>query len=284
MLPAAGDLMFGISVTPYAENYEEIVNQVLTAERVGLDVVGIQDHPYQRRFLDTFALIANLLALTERISFFPDVTSLPMRPPAMIAKAAVSMDVMSGGRFELGLGAGGFWDAIEGMGGQVRARGERLPALDEALTIIRGALDVGPERRVVRSAGPHYPAHSYPPGPPPPHRVEIWVGAMSPGALRLIGRKADGWVAGGGISRASDFPILMTQIDEAATAAGRDPHAIRRIVNLSGPGTADAGQLVEVLRPLASDVGINGFVYWPQDFGTAQIERFAAEVAPAIRG
>ena len=284
MLPAAGDLMFGISVTPYAGNYEEIVNQVLTAQRVGLDVVGIQDHPYQRRFLDTFALIANLLALTERISFFPDVASVPMRPPAMIAKAAASMDVMSGGRFELGLGAGAFWDAVEGMGGQVRARGERLPALDEALTIIRGAVDVGPERRVVRSAGPHYPAHSYPPGPPPPHRVEIWIGAMSPGALRLIGSKADGWVAGGGISRAADFANVRAIIDDAATAAGRDPRAIRRIVNLSGPGTADPGQLVEVLRPMASEVGINGFVYWPQDFGTAQIERFAAEVAPAMRG
>ena len=280
-LPDRGPV-FGISVTPYAENYGQIVDQVLTAERLGLDLIGIQDHPYQRRFLDTFALIANLLALTERLSFFPDVVSLPMRPPAMIAKAAASMDVMSGGRFELGLGAGAFWDAVEGMGGQVRAHGERLAALEEALSIIRDALDVGPERRVVRSAGPHYPAHSYPPGPPPPHRVEIWVGAMSPGALRLIGREADGWVAGGGISRASAFPQVMVQIDDVAKAAGRDPSAIRRIVNVSGQGTEDPSQLTEVLRSLAIDVGINGFVYWPQDFGTAGIERFASEVVPAI--
>ena len=273
---------FGISVTPYAENYEQIVEQVLTAERLGLQLVGIQDHPYQRRFLDTFALTANLLALTERISFFPDVASLPMRPPAMIAKAAASMDVMSGGRFELGLGAGAFWDAVEGMGGQVRAHGERLAALEEALTIIRAALDVGPERRVVRSTGPHYPVHSYPPGPPPAHRVEIWVGAMSPGALRLIGRKADGWVAGGGISRASDFPAAMRHIDEAAVAADRDPLTIRRIVNVSGDGTEDPGQLAEVLHRLATVVGINGFVYWPAHFGTDGIERFANEVVPAI--
>ncbi len=274
--------IFGISVTPYAENYQQIVDQVLTAERLGLDVVGIQDHPYQRRFLDTFALIANLLAQTERISFFPDVASLPMRPPAMIAKAAASMDVMGSGRFELGLGAGAFWDAVEGMGGQVRARGERLAALEEALTMIRAALDVGPERHVVRSGGPYYPAHSYPPGPPPAHRVEIWIGAMSPGALRLIGRKADGWVAGGGISRASDFPALMRHIDEAAVEAGRDPGAIRRIVNVSGDGTEDPVQLAELLRTLATEVGINGFVYWPADFGTDGIERFAAEVVPAI--
>jgi alkanesulfonate monooxygenase SsuD/methylene tetrahydromethanopterin reductase-like flavin-dependent oxidoreductase (luciferase family) len=280
-LPDRGPV-FGISVTPYAESYQQIVDQVLTAERLGLDLVGIQDHPYQRRFLDTFALIANLLALTERISFFPDVASLPMRPPAMIAKAAASMDVMSGGRFELGLGAGAFWDAVEGMGGRVRARGERLAALEEAITIIRAALDVGPERRVVRSAGPHYPAHSYPPGPPPAHRVAIWVGAMSVGALRLIGRKADGWVAGGGISRASDFPAVMKHIDEAAAAADRDPRDIRRIVNVSGDGTEDPGQLVEVLHRLAAEVGINGFVYWPADFGTDGIERFANEVVPAI--
>jgi alkanesulfonate monooxygenase SsuD/methylene tetrahydromethanopterin reductase-like flavin-dependent oxidoreductase (luciferase family) len=107
---------------------------------------------------------------------------------------------------------------------------------------------------------------------------------MSPGALRLIGRKADGWVAGGGISRAADFANVRAIIDEAATAAGRDPRAIRRIINVSGQGTEDAGRLLDVLRPLASEVGINGFVYWPQDFGTAQIERFAAEFAPALRG
>jgi alkanesulfonate monooxygenase SsuD/methylene tetrahydromethanopterin reductase-like flavin-dependent oxidoreductase (luciferase family) len=168
------------------------------------------------------------------------------------------------------------------MGGQVRAEGERLAALDEALTIIRAALDVGPERRVVRSEGPHYPAHSYPPGPVPAHRVEIWVGAMSAGALRLIGSKADGWVAGGGISRASDFPQVMTTIDEAAKAAERDPGAIRRIVNVSGQGTENPSQLTDVLRSLAVEVGINGFVYWPADFGTDGIERFASDVVPAI--
>ena len=97
-----GSPSFGISVTPYAESYPQIVEQVLAAERTGFDLVGIQDHPYQRRFLDTFALIADLLARTSRLRFFPDVASLPMRPPTMLAKAAASLDVMSGGRFELG--------------------------------------------------------------------------------------------------------------------------------------------------------------------------------------
>lgn len=274
-------LLFGLSVTPYAEQYRQIVAQVLTAERVGLDAVGIQDHPYQRRFLDTFALIGDLLARTERLRFFPDVASLPMRPPAMIAKVAASLDVMSGGRFELGLGAGAFWDAAGAMGGVVRARGERLPALEEAISIIRAALDVGPERRVVRGPGPHYPIPGYPPGPPPAHRMEIWVGAMKPGALRLIGRSADGWIAGGGISRMAEFGSINATIDDAATEAGRDPRSIRRIVNLSLDSPPQGW--IETLTHLALELQIDGFIFWPPDAATTGIEAFANEVVPAVR-
>jgi alkanesulfonate monooxygenase SsuD/methylene tetrahydromethanopterin reductase-like flavin-dependent oxidoreductase (luciferase family) len=277
------DYRFGISVTPYAENYAAIVQQVAAAEMGGLDLVGIQDHPYQRRFLDTYALIADLLARTERLRFFPDVTSLPMRPPAMIAKAAVSLDVMSGGRFELGLGAGGFWEAVEGMGGTVRRPGERLGALEEAVDMIRAALDVGPERRVVRSDGPFYPQHMYPAGPPPKHRIEIWIGAMSPGALRLIGRKADGWVPGGGTRSAAAFPQLNAKIDDAAKAAGRDPTTIRRIANLWGLDLSDVARSLDLLTWLGTQGGIDSFVLWPGDDGTTEIERFAAEIVPTAK-
>ena len=186
--------IFGMSVVPVAAAYPQIVDDVLLGQANGLELVGIQDHPYQRRYLDTFALIADLLARTTRLRFFPDVASLPMRGPTMLAKAAASLDVMSGGRFELGLGAGNFWDAVAGMGGPHRTTAEAADALEEAIPIIRGALDVGPERRVVRGEGQHYPVPGYPPGPPPAHRVEIWIGAYKPRGLRLIGRMADGWV------------------------------------------------------------------------------------------
>jgi alkanesulfonate monooxygenase SsuD/methylene tetrahydromethanopterin reductase-like flavin-dependent oxidoreductase (luciferase family) len=274
-------LAFGISITPYAEQYREIVQQVLAAERSGLELVGIQDHPYQRRFLDTFALIGDLLARTSRVRMFPDVASLPMRPPAMIAKAASSLDLMSGGRFELGLGAGAFWDAVAGMGGVVRQRGDVLPALEEAIDIIRSALDVGPERRVVRGPGPYYPISGYPPGPAPAHRIEIWVGAMKAGALRLIGRKADGWIPGGGISRIAEFPRLSRLIDDAAAEAGRDERSIRRIANVGGE--RDGRELIDLLAHLAGELHFDSFIFWPSDRGAAEIERFATEVVPAVR-
>ena len=121
-------LEFGLFPVPNADDLESLRSQARRAEALGLDLVGIQDHPYQRRHLDTWALLADLIARTERIRFFPDVANLPLRGPAMIAKQAASLDVLSGGRFELGLGSGAFWDAIVAMGGPVRRprRGARV--------------------------------------------------------------------------------------------------------------------------------------------------------------
>src|SRR3954452_2468084 len=127
---AAAAPLFGIFPTPVAAELDGVVDQVLAAERVGLDLVGIQDHPYQRRFLDTWALIAYLAARTERIRLFPDVANLPLRPPAVMAKAAATIDLLSGGRFELGLGAGAFWEGVGAMGGPVRSGPESVDALE----------------------------------------------------------------------------------------------------------------------------------------------------------
>jgi alkanesulfonate monooxygenase SsuD/methylene tetrahydromethanopterin reductase-like flavin-dependent oxidoreductase (luciferase family) len=286
---------FGISIVPLAAAFPAIVEQVLAAERGGLDLVGIQDHPYQRRYLDTFALIADLLARTSRLRFFPDVASLPMRGPTMLAKAAASLDVMSGGRFELGLGAGNFWDAVAGMGGPRRTNREAADALEEAIPIIRGALDVGAERGVVRSAGPHYPVPGYPPGPPTAHRIEIWLGVYRPRGLRLAGRMADGWVPSMGRVSLDDLRASSTVIDDAALAAGRDPSAIRRVYNIGGSITPEVGgggegvlvgpvgHWIETLTAWAVDPGIDACIFWPTANELIQVERFAGEVAPAVR-
>ncbi|HET6380242.1 MAG TPA: LLM class flavin-dependent oxidoreductase [candidate division Zixibacteria bacterium] len=281
--------LFGISVTPYAASYAALVEQVRAAERGGLDLVGIQDHPYQRRFLDTFALIADLLARTERLHVFPDVASLPFRPPTLLAKTAASLDVMSGGRFELGMGAGAFWDAVAGMGGPRRGAGESIDALEEAVRIVRAALD---GERVVRAPGPHYPVPGYPPGPPPAHRVEIWLGVYRPRGLALAGRLADGWVPSLGRTGIEALRRAAARLDEAALAAGRDPRDVRRILNVSGTitdGSVGEDALdgppalwVERLAGLARDPGVDAFIFWPPDEGTVQVERFAAEVAPAV--
>src|SRR2546425_10508286 len=130
-------IRFGISLVPAIERLDRIRELARVADQAGLELLGIQDHPYQRHFLDTWSLIPTLLAETERISFFTDVANLPLRPPAVMAKAAASLDVLSGGHFELGLGAGGFPDAIPSMAGPRRTPGEAVEPLDEATAVIR---------------------------------------------------------------------------------------------------------------------------------------------------
>ena len=283
-------LTFGISVVPLADNHAEVVEQVLAAERLGLELVGIQDHPYQRRFLDTFALMADLLARTSRVTIFPDVANLPLRGPVLMAKAAASLDVMSGGRFELGLGAGSFWDAVAGMGGPRRRPGDSLGAMEEAIHILRAVFD---GERVVRGAGPHYPIPGYPPGPPPAHRIEIWIGAYGRRALGIVGRLGDGWVPSIGYLPPERYAEARRRLDDAAHAAGRQPADIRRLYNLSGTitdGERGEGPLdgpvehwIETLAGWAEDLAVDTFIFWPPDTGTAGIDAFATRVVPAVR-
>src|SRR6195952_6180858 len=111
-------LQLGTFITPTNAAPDIPVGLAKLSEKLGYDLVTFQDHPYQPRFLDTWTLMTWVAAQTERIHIAANVLNVPMRPPAVMARAAASLDLLSGGRFELGLGAGRFWDAIESMGGR----------------------------------------------------------------------------------------------------------------------------------------------------------------------
>ena len=282
------DLEFGVSVEPLAEPPDRAKRVVVAADRAGLDLVGIQDHPYQRRFLDTWTLISTLVPVTQSIRFFPDVASLPLRPPAMLAKAAASLDVISGGRVEVGLGAGAFWDAIVAMDGPRRSPGEAVRSVEEAIKVMRL---VWSEERSVRFDGEIYSLAGMRPGPRPAHDIGIWVGAYGPRMLGLIGRLADGWVPSLGYISRDRIPGMQRRIDEGAEGAGRDPAQIRRALNVSGKiGEPGDGPLdgppsrgAEELTRLVLEFGFDTFVFWPADDQVRQVELFAGEVAPAVR-
>jgi alkanesulfonate monooxygenase SsuD/methylene tetrahydromethanopterin reductase-like flavin-dependent oxidoreductase (luciferase family) len=279
---------FGLFLIPETASYPELLRQVESAERGGLELIGIQDHPYQRRFLDTFVLIADLLARTERLRFFPDVANLPLRPPAVLAKAAASLDVMSGGRFELGLGAGAFWDAIAAMGGPVRSPRESVDALEEAIEIVRRSWS---GERSVSFEGSHYTVRGFHPGPPPAHDIGIWLGAYGPRMLALTGRVADGWVPSLGSRPVEEVAEMARRVDAGAVDAGRDPRAIRHVLNVGGmivDGPVESRlhgppeHWVEALGEFVA-LGFDAFVFWPDGDVLGQVERFAVEVAPALR-
>jgi alkanesulfonate monooxygenase SsuD/methylene tetrahydromethanopterin reductase-like flavin-dependent oxidoreductase (luciferase family) len=280
---------FGFFPVPNAEDYPAIVEQAQIADETGLDLIGIQDHPYQRRFLDTFSLISDLAARTQRVRFFPDVANLPLRLPAIIAKAAASIDIMSGGRFELGLGAGSFWDAVEAMGGPRRKPSDAVEAVAEAMEVIRLMWSGG---RGLRFEGRHYSLKGVHSGPVPAHDIGIWLGAGRPRMLALIGRVADGWVPSSGWAPPERLPEMHARIDEAADAAGREPRAVRRIYNVAGTITdgmksgfldGPVSYWSDALTRLALEFGMDAFVFWPATDPTAQLRRFAEDVVPAVR-
>jgi alkanesulfonate monooxygenase SsuD/methylene tetrahydromethanopterin reductase-like flavin-dependent oxidoreductase (luciferase family) len=281
---------FGIFPVPDAEQRERVVEQVMLADRLGLDLVGIQDHPYQRRFLDTWTLLPYLAGRTERIRLFPDVTSLPLRSPALLAKAAASLDLLSGGRAELGLGAGAFWEAIGAWNGPVRSPGQSVDALAEAIAIIRR---VWAAERGIRFEGEHYRLAGAHGGPEPAHDMGIWLGAYGPRMLRLVGSAADGWVPSLPRLPLAEVPQRQAAIDEAAMAAGRDPAAIARVANVNGAIVdgdvtgwlhGPVEHWVEELTKLVTELRFDGLVLWADhDDPLGQTERFATEVVPRVR-
>jgi alkanesulfonate monooxygenase SsuD/methylene tetrahydromethanopterin reductase-like flavin-dependent oxidoreductase (luciferase family) len=278
------NVTFGYFLIPNAA--DPLLEVAREIEARGLDWIGIQDHPYQRRFVDTWTLLGAVAAVTTRVGFFPDVANLPLRPPAMMAKAAASLDVLSGGRFELGLGAGSFWDAIAAYGGPRRQPRDALAALEEAISVIHL---VWSGERNLRFSGSHYRlagAHS---GPLPVHPIGIWLGVYGPRALQLAGRLADGWLP----SLRGDLTVLAegsARLDEAASAAGRNPWDVRRVLNVNGQITdgpklgllrGPVDQWVDELTDLAVGYGFDTFIFWGE--GDDQLSRFAEEVVPAVR-
>lgn len=283
-----GTTEFGISVVPEWENQDELIEMVTTADQLGLDLVGIQDHPYQRRFHDTWTLIAYLAAITSGIRFFPDVVSLPLRPPAVLAKSVASLDVLSGGRVELGLGAGAFWEAIGAMGGPLRTPAEAVEATEEAIDVIRM---VWSGERGLRYDGDHYQLNGMHSGPTPAHDIKIWVGARGPRMLDLIGRKGDGWVPSSGWAPPDRLRESIDRIQESAAQAGREPDSIRVVYNVMGSIQDEGGdlfrgpvsKLVDELGT-ALDGGADTLVFWPDGAdGVGQVATFASEVVSQLR-
>ena len=284
-----GGVEFGLFLTPDATDPGTTVRRALLAERLGLELLGIQDHPYQRRFLDTWTLLSVLAGRTERITLFTDVANLPLRPPAMLAKAAASLDLLSGGRVELGLGAGAFWAAIGAMGGPVREPRDAVSALEEAIGLIRLFWTGG---RALRFEGKFYELAGAHGGPVPAHAMGIWLGAYGPRMLRMTGRLADGWLPSSGYAAPEKLREMNARIDEAAVAAERSPSDIRRLYNVWGRITTGAVEgfaagpvesWVDDLTRLALDERVDGFVVGFEGDEDAQLRLLGEEVAPRVR-
>ena len=290
--------LLGLNVHPGVDDPKDAFDRARIADASEIDLITIQDHPYIPYFLDTWTLLSALAGATTRVHLGTNVSPLPLRPPAMLAKAAASIDILSRGRVELGIGAGGFPKGITSFGGRVLPVGERVTAFAEAIQVIRGLWESGDG---FSFDGTYYQLHDTHFGPKPDHAIRIWVGASKPRMLRLAGRLADGVLLSNPYVPEDRLAEMNRQIDEGAAAAGRSPDAIRRGYNLMGvielpdlPNTSQeigpktvvmpAAGWIDLIVHLYQDRGMDTFIFWPLgDNQLLQAETFAGKIAPAVR-
>lgn len=291
--------LFGANIDPSTSELATAYTWASIADENGLDMIMVQDHPYNRDHLDTWTLVTALALKTQNVHIGTNVANLPLRPPAVLAKAAASLDVISGGRVELGLGAGAFWRGVAAFGGEARTPGEAYQGFEDALHIIRGLWShVGSS---FTHKGEIYHVQGAQPGPEPAHPIRIWVGASGPRMLNLTGRMADGILVSSPYESPQRLLEINQQINAGAAEAGRSPDAIRRGYNLMG--LIDFGQIggkpaglkdgylygtpadwIEMLQVYYHDYGQDTFIMWPIGADpTEQLRVFAQEIAPAVK-
>ena len=278
------DLQFGIFPSPDATAAERTLELAQLAEVSGLDLVSVQDHPYQGRHLDTWTLLSVIAARTSAIRVAPNVANVPLRSPVILARSAATLDLLSAGRVELGLGAGAFWDAIVAAGGPRRTPKEAVDALIEAIDVIRQVW----AGDTVHADGEHYQVKGLHGGPRPAHDIPVWLGSYKPRMLRVTADLADAWIPSMGYAEPHELSAMNALMDERAEANGRGPQAIRRMYNVFGRFGSGSGFLqgtardwAEQLAGLAIDEGVSTFILGTDDADV--VRRFALEVAPAVR-
>ncbi|MFB9192841.1 LLM class flavin-dependent oxidoreductase [Actinomadura verrucosospora] len=292
------DLVFGFGAHSTFDDGPELLRTARQADRDGLDLFSLSDHPYIGERLDAYATIGFVLGGTRRLAALANVTNLPTRPAPMLARTVAALSALSDGRIVLGMGAGGLWDRISDMGVPRLSPSDAVDAFEEAIVLVRKLSGGGPP---VTHRGRHYRVERIEPAPvaAPP----VWTGSVGKKSLAATGRVADGWIPGHAADWLSErYRTSRPVVDEAAVAAGRAPGDIRTVFNLPGritdrplPATRDrdgrwiggsVGQWVEELTGAVVEHGASGFTLFSPEGGTQDITsvgRWAAEIAPAVR-
>jgi probable F420-dependent oxidoreductase len=230
--PVAGAWATPLYLGSFAERAEALGYASLWSFQRLLVPEGSGMEPVYRSVLDPMVALGFLAARTSRIRLGVAVINLPFASPAVLAKQATTVDVLSGGRLDLGLGIGWMPEEFAAAGASTARRGART---EEFLAVLRTLWT----DEVSSFSGEFY---EIPPGRQDPRPVQkpgppVLLGGMSRPAMERAGRIADGWITS---SRAdlSKISEAVAVIRDAASAAGRDPDAARIIcrgVVMAGP-------------------------------------------------
>jgi len=256
-------------------------------EGLGFDSIWHADH-YQRPsvpehpFLEGWTLLAHLATRTERARIGILVTSNTFRDPALLAKQAVTVDHVSGGRLELGIGAGWWEPEHRAYGVPFPEPKELVDRFEEAIEVVLALL----AGEMVSYEGRYYQLAEaqFRPSPLQP-RIPLTLGAHGPRMLRIVARFADRWNSYGTVEEIRE---RSARLDEACAAAGRDPAAIlRSLYGWTLKLGADPWSSPEAFADIVGryrEAGIGEFLMEaPHEHQFETTERIARELIPRLR-
>ena len=286
------NVLIGVSLSTSAAPGADPVADARAAEDLGFDFVSAADHPGSAHpSYETWTLLAWIAAATSRVAVMPKVLGVPFRAPALIAKAAESLDRLSGGRLLLGLGAGGDDSEFRGLGLSARAPADKIRALDDAVRIVQGMWS----EPSFTHQGMIYHTEEARLEPKPGHHIPIWLGTFGPRALEVTGRLADGWIPSRGYVPDQALAAMRDRVLAAAEQADRDPASITCALNTqvivdnrgqdrdADQFTGPPAKIADSMRYFA-ELGFTAFNFIPAgENRAAQVQRLAAEVLPAVR-
>jgi alkanesulfonate monooxygenase SsuD/methylene tetrahydromethanopterin reductase-like flavin-dependent oxidoreductase (luciferase family) len=293
---------FGIEV-PQDVPFPALVERWQRAEEMGFDYLWVADHSADTRtnpsgeyrnldgtWFDGLTVLTVMAKETTRLRIGTLVSNPILRPPALLAKEALTVDHLCGGRLELGIGMGIEPLDHAAMGIDYWSPQERAARFSEYVEVVDGLLST-PSRAYVFE-GHYYHTREAAMGPPPVQqpRPPITVGGQSPTALRVAAERADCWNTAGPLGVGMDEILEITRqqnerLDEMCVSFGRDPTELRRSLFLVG--ALDAWVTPDAVEKIArqfGEIGIGEFVlFWPPDERLDLFEHVASEVMPALR-
>lgn len=265
-------MRFGLEVAQHRLEWDELLERVRWGEQVGFDGAWIFDH-FKPLYgegpgpcMEAWTLLAALAASTQRIRLGALVTGMTYRHPSVLAAEVVTVDNVSAGRLEVGLGTGWFEEEHLELGIDLPPTGELVDRFEEGVEVIHRLLT----EENVRFEGTHHRLRGATLRPRPlqqPH-PPVWIGATGPRMLGIVARYADAWHTFGSPDH---LQRLGATLDEKLAAAGRNPDDVLRSTSLSLDGSWDdvAGRIDEFTA-----IGIGYLVVgWPAE-GQARMADF----------
>jgi F420-dependent oxidoreductase-like protein len=279
-------LRFGIKVTQMDGAYPEMREAWLEADRLGFDTAWAHDHLLNlepsRPENEGWTLLTALLVQSPRIRGGLMVTANTFRHPALLAKIATTVDLVSGGRLEVGLGAGWFEEEHRQYGLPLPPLGERMQRLDEACRILK-ALWTQPRATF---EGVHYQLREAFHEPKPvqrPHPPLVIGTSGERVGLRIIARHAQEWNMAKGTPE--EFGRLSARLDGYCREAGRDPAEVERSIQFLPPAmSGDAAELAARARAFVGAGATHLIFSCPLPYSAAGARWLWEEVVPRVRG